>query len=125
MEIWTDTSLEMGGGHSSCGGFVQRAWTLDDLARNPSINLLETRAALESVMALSKPGDHVRLHVDNRTAAAYIRCQGGTKSNVLLQEALLLWDQAMAQDISLLTPQWIPTGENMAADFLSRDFMDH
>ena len=76
-------------------------------------------------MALSKPGDCVRLHVDNRTAAAYIRCQGGTKSNVLSQEALLLWNQAVAQDISLLTPHWIPTGENMAADFLSRDSLDH
>ena len=115
----------MGGGHSSHGGFVQRAWTLDDMAQNPSINLLETRAARELVMALSKPGDCVRLHIDNRTAAAYIRCQGGTKSNVLSQEALLLWNQAVAQDISLLTPHWIPTGENTAADFLSRDSLDH
>ena len=75
-------------------------------------------------MALSKPGDCVRLHIDNRTAAAYIRCQGGTKSNVLSQEALLLWDQAVAEDITLLTPYWIPTGENTAADFLSRSSMD-
>ena len=96
VEIWTDASLERGGGHSSRDGFVQRSWTFNDLAENPSINLLETRAARESVMALSKPGDHVRLHVDNRTAAAYIRCQGGTKSNIISQEALLLWDQAMA-----------------------------
>ena len=70
-------------------------------------------------MALAKPGDRVRLHVDNRTAAAYIRCQGGTKSNILSQEAMLLWDHAVAQDISLLTPHWIPTEENSAADFLS------
>ena len=125
VEIFTDASLEMGGGYSSCGGFVQRAWTSDDLAQDPSIILLETRAARESVMALSKPGDRVRLHVDNKTAAAYICCQGSTKSNVLSQEALLLWNQAVAQDISLLTPQWIPTGENMAADFLSRDSLHH
>ena len=75
-------------------------------------------------MALSKPGDRVRLHIDNKTAAAYIRCQGGTKSNVLSQEALLLWDQAVAEDITLLTPHYIPTGENTAADFLSRHDMD-
>ena len=56
-------------------------------------------------MALSKPEDHVRLHIDNRTATAYIRCQGGTRSNILSQEALLLWNQAVAWDISLLTPQ--------------------
>ena len=76
-------------------------------------------------MALSESGDHVRLHIDNRTAAAYIRCQGGTKSNVLLQEALLLWEQAVSRDISLLPPHWIPTEENTAADFLSRHDMTH
>ena len=76
-------------------------------------------------MALSESGDRVRLHIDNKTAAAYIRCQGGTKSNILSQQVLLLWDQALAQAISLLTPHWIPTGENTAADFLSRDSLDH
>ena len=85
--------LEHGGGLSFHGGFVQRSWTSSDLADDPSINLLETRAACESVMALSEPGDRIRLHIDNRTAAAYIRCQGGTRSNVLSQEALLLWEQ--------------------------------
>ena len=93
------------------------------MADDPSINLLETRAARESVMALSEPGDRVRLHIDNRTAAAYIRCQGGTRSNVLSQEALLLWEQAVSRDVTLLPPQWIPTGENTAADFLSRHNM--
>ena len=32
VEIFTDASLEMGGGFSSCGGFIQRAWTKDELA---------------------------------------------------------------------------------------------
>ena len=104
VEIWTDASLEHVGGHSSRGGFVQRSWTSGDLADDPSINLLETRAARESVMALSELRDSVRLHIDNRTAATYIRCQGGTKSNVLSQEALLLWEQALSRDITLLPP---------------------
>ena len=95
------------------------------MADEPSINLLETRATRESVLALAQPGDRVRLHIDNRTAAAYIRCQGGTKSNVLLQEALRLWEQAVSRDITILTPHWIPTEENLAADFLSRHDMDH
>ena len=42
VEIWTDASLERGGGHSSYGGFVQRSWTSADLADDPSINLLAT-----------------------------------------------------------------------------------
>ena len=125
VEIWTDASLFRGGGHSSRGEFVQRAWDPEDLADEPSINLLETRATRESVLALAQPGDRVRLHIDNRTAAAYIRCQGGTKSNVLLQEALCLWEQAVSRDINILTPHWITTEENSAADFLSRHDMSH
>ena len=90
IEFWTDASLEHGGGLSFHGGFVQRSWTSSGLADDPSTNLLETRAACESVMALSEPGDHVRLHIDYRTAAAFFRCQGGTRRNVLSQEVLLL-----------------------------------
>ena len=123
VEIWTDANLERGGGHSSRGDFVQRHWTNADLADDASINLLETRAARESILALSEPGDRVRLHIDNKTAAAYIRYQGGTRSNVLSQEALLLWEQAVSRNVTLLPPQWIPTEENTAADFLSRHDM--
>ena len=72
-----------------------------------SINFLETRAACESIVALSVPGDRVRLHIDNRTAAAYIRCQGGTRSNVLSQEALLLWEQAVSRNVTLLPPRFL------------------
>ena len=57
VEFWTDASLEHGGGLSSHGGFVQRSWTSSGLADDPSTNLLETRAACESVMALCGPGD--------------------------------------------------------------------
>ena len=52
VEFWTDASLEHGGGLSSHGGFVQRSWISGGLANVPSTNLLETRAACESVMAL-------------------------------------------------------------------------
>ena len=31
----------------------------------------------------------------------------------------------MSRDITLLTPHWIPTEENSAADFLSRHNMSH
>ena len=65
--------MTRGGGHSSHGGFVQRAWTLDELVGEPSISFLETIAAHESVLALAEPGDRVNFHIDNRTA-------GGTSS---------------------------------------------
>ena len=49
IEFWADASLERGGGHSPCGGFVLRSWTSTDWADDASINLLETWAAHESV----------------------------------------------------------------------------
>ena len=72
VEIWTDASLEHEG-HGFHGDFAKRSWTSSDLTDDPSINLLETRAACGSMVALFEAGDHVRLHLDNRTAAAYIR----------------------------------------------------
>ena len=50
--------MSRGGGHSSRGGFVQRAWTSDDLAGEPSINLLETRC-----LCLLLYGPAVKIHV--------------------------------------------------------------
>ena len=46
-----------------------------------------------------------------------------TSDDVLSQEALLLWEQAVSRDVTLLPPQWFPTGGNTAADFLSRHDM--
>ena len=74
-------------------------------------------------MTLTEPGDRVRLHVDNGTDSAYITHQGGTRNNTLSQEALLLWKQAVSIYVTILPPHWIPTEENMPADFLSRHDM--
>ena len=103
VEIWTDASLGHGG-HRVRGGFVQRSWTSSDLADDPSINLLETRAACESVMALSGPGDHVMLHIVNRIAAAYIRCQRSSRSDVFSQEVLLFQEQTVSRNVTFFPP---------------------
>ena len=120
IEIWTDANKIRGGGHSSRGDYIQRRWSKEELALDPHINLLEIRAAREAIIELAKPGDNVRVHIDNRTAAAYIRCQGGTKSYALSQEACQLWEEAQDRGVTILTPQWISTEENTSADFLSR-----
>ena len=90
------------------------------MSLDPHINLLETRAAREAINELAEPGDNVRIHIDNWTAAAYIRCQGGTKSFALSQEACKLWEEAQDRGVTILTPQWISTEENTSADLLSR-----
>ena len=87
VEFWTDISLEHGEGLSSLGDFVQRSWTSD-----PSTNLLETRAACESVMTFSRPSDLVMLHIVYRIAAAYTRSQRDSRSSILSQEVFLLWE---------------------------------
>ena len=55
VEIWTDANKDRGGGHSSRGDFIQRTWSQDEKVHH--INLLETRAARESVAQLADPGD--------------------------------------------------------------------
>ena len=122
LDIWSDANLTMGGARSSRGEFIQRAWNKEELSSNPHINVLEVRAAREG-LALSQPGDIVRLHLDNRTACAYIRKQGGTRSPLLSREACLLWDESLARDVTLLAPHWLSTKDNVEADFLSRNEM--
>ena len=53
---------------------------------------MELRAAREAIANLALEGDIIRLHVDNKTAVAYISKQGGTKSNALTWEACKLWE---------------------------------
>ena len=120
VEVWSDANLVMGGAHNSRGEFQQRPWS--DEEQNMHINQLEIRAAREALV-LTRPGDRVRLHIDSKTAATYIRKQGGTKSSVLCQEALSLWTESIDRGITLLTPHWLSTTENVMADFLSRCLM--
>ena len=124
LEIWSDANLMMGGAYNSRGQFTQRPWSSQELDLAPHINLLEIRAAREAVASLARPGDRVRLHVDNVTAVAYIRHQGGTHSSILNSEAVALWEDAIERNVQVLKPHWIPTGLNCGADFLSRHRME-
>ena len=100
VQIYSDANLLMGGSHCSRGKFLQRAWSKEELSQDLHINLLEIRAAREA-LALAEPGDLVRLHIDSRTAASYIRRQGGTKSSLLSAEACQLWREAVSKSDNL------------------------
>ena len=60
------------------------------------------------------------LYIDYRIAAAYTRGQEDSRSNMLSQEALLSWEQAVSRYVPFLPPQWLPIGGNTAADSFSR-----
>ncbi|CAJ0968216.1 unnamed protein product [Ranitomeya imitator] len=62
----------------------------------------------------------VRIQTDNATAVAYVNHQGGTRSSLALAEVskILLWAEATVPVISAVH---IPSVDNWAADFLSRE----
>ena len=122
VNIWSDANLTMGGAHCSRGNYYQREWTQAEQGLH--INHLELRAARES-LALAQPGDRVRLHLDNKCAVSYISRQGGTRSSTLNHEACLLWKESLSLNLTLLTPNWLSTTENVTADFLSRNTLGH
>ena len=119
VDIYSDANLRMAGAHTSRGDYFQREWSLEELQQEFHINFLEIRAARES-LSLAHPGDIVRLHIDSQTAASYIKKQGGTRSSSLNLEACLLWKEVQSRNLTLLTPHWLSTKENVMADFLSR-----
>lgn len=115
----------MCGAHSSRGDFFQRDWSQEELDCDPHINVLEVRAAREGLVNLASAGDRVRLYVDSTAALYYIKKQGGTRSRALAMEALALWEASETCQVDLLPPQWISTHENVGADFLTRNRMQH
>ena len=125
LDIWSDANLTMGGARNSRGEFFQRPWSNLELESNPSINLLELRAARDGLKNLALPGDVVRLHLDNMTACSYIKRQGGTRNQHLSREACLLWKESLERGVSLLAPHWLSTKDNVEADFLSRNNIHH
>ena len=124
LHVWSDACPEAGGAHSSRGEYIQRSWTVEELESSPHINLLELRACKEAAFNFAQMGDRVRLHIDSKVACAYIRKQGGTRSDLLSEEASKLWEEMEARQVTLLTPHWISTSNNTGADFLSRHKLD-
>ena len=85
-----------------------------------SFNYLELRAVRLSLRKLAVPGNVVRFYLDNMTARAYIRKMGGTRSSFLRTESLVLWQEAIRSNITILPPHWLSSEEIAEADFLSR-----
>ena len=119
MTLATDASGLWGwGGHSPSRGFLQAPWRKEEVPWH--INTKELVAAKNCLEAMVQPGDHVHLSMDSKTAVAFVNRQGGTRSTILCQVALQLWE-ALVRRQAWVTATWLPRDENQIADMLSKE----
>ena len=118
QDLFTDASNEGWGAHlgeSSASGM----WGSG--TRTHHINRLELQAVHQACIAFQDQlrGTVTRVHIDNTTAVAYIRKEGGTCSHLLTRDTrkLLLWCD---QNKVTLVPVHISGVRNVQADRLSR-----
>ena len=93
-------------------------WRVAQLSRRVSTE--EVVRGGTPVKSSHQPFRNPRINIDLRTAAAYIRKQGGTLSQELSAEACELWRIAVSRNITILSPVWLSTKDNVMTDFLSR-----
>ena len=89
------------------------------------INCLELLAGSFAIKSFTKNRlcVHVRLRMDNTSAVVYLNRLGGTRSLVLSNLALALWEWALTPNI-FLSAEHIAGNLNVSADWESRNFLD-
>ena len=98
-------------------------WTADE--KLDHINVLELKAGLFGLRSFSDvlANSHVKLHMDNTTAVAYINHMGGSHSMKCNEVAQNIWDFCQTHSI-WLTAAHLPGHLNVLADEKSRVFND-
>jgi hypothetical protein len=99
-------------------------WSL--LEKRTSINVRELRAAMLGISAFQTmlQGKSLLLRMDNQTAVAYVNKQGGTKSEMMTDQARGLFQVTEPLHITL-SADYIPGVENTDADWMSRHTKDY
>ena len=89
------------------------------------INCLELLAGSFAIQSSTKNRlcVHVRLRMDNTSAVAYLNRLGRTRSLVLSNLTLALWEWALTRNI-FLSAEHIAGNLNVSADWESRNFLD-
>lgn len=89
-------------------------------------NALELRAAWQALQAFQHViwGRSVMLRLDNTTAVGYIRRQGGTRSQILLEEVehIISW---VERYLSAITATYVLGVTHIHANFLSWQAIDN
>nr|XP_054759272.1 uncharacterized protein LOC129265291 [Lytechinus pictus] len=116
--LTTDASLTGWGGHCA-GEMVSGVWLPQRTL--PHINVLEMRAVINSLQHFRHRlvDRTVLIRTDNKSVAAYINRQGGTRSSSLNALAAELWEWCHRAKI-VPVASYIPGSDNLIADFLSR-----
>ena len=116
--LYSDASSQGWGAHMDD---LQASGLWSDRQKSWHINLKELRAVRLGLETFRDylVGKSVVSMSDNSTVVAYIKHQGGTRSQSLCQETLLLLQWAQQHRITL-SSQFIPGSSNVVADQLSR-----
>ena len=89
------------------------------------INVLELRVILFGLQSLCKVDhQHIRIMTDNTTALAYVKHQGGVRSENCSELAYQIWNWAESRS-NWLAIAHILGVENVLADYKSRNFSDN
>jgi hypothetical protein len=119
LKVQTDTS-NVGFGVWFQGFLHQGRW--DSITAGSHINVLETTVLwhfLAFILPKSSKPRNILWRIDNTTALAYIKKEGGTISPQVLAEAEKALVLAHQMSVRIL-PVYIPTEENILADAASR-----
>ena len=122
LVISSDASRTGWGGCVS-GSRVSGHW--DMWERSHHINWLELKAAFLAIQtfASSHSGIHILLLMDNRSAISFINHKGGTRSKVLSDLAVEMWEWCLVRHITVHA-EHLPGSQNMEADIESRRVVD-
>ena len=119
----TDSSLSGWGCYNKSDKVaIGGEWTPSDI-ENRHINVLELKAALFRLQSFCKhlTHKHIRIHMDNITAVAYLREMGGSKSKQCNDIARHMWLFAKERDL-WLSSAYIKGSLNVIADRRSRSY---
>lgn len=118
IRFQTDASLS-GWGVKLGDKVAYDKWSQED--SHLHINVLELLAIFKGlkIFASSLKGQNVLICGDNTTSLAYIRKMGGTRSALLTQITIDIWELAQSHSFNLEV-EHVPGEHNQEADYLSR-----
>ena len=119
-DLTMETDASMLGWGAVCQG-IRTGGFWSQAERRSHINYLELLAAWFGVRAFArdKRNIHIHLKMDNSTAVFYVNRMGGTRSPVLSNLAIQLWQWCLERNLSI-TAEHLPGVDNVVADEESR-----